>query len=126
MSNPAGLRQTAGSDLERALRFYLRAEKLPTPEAEFRFHHTRRWRFDLAYPELKIGIEVEGGQWSGGRHVRGKGFENDCEKYSEAAIAGWLVLRFTGNQIESGYATEAVRRALDSRRTPEAPWWSKP
>ena len=28
---------------------------------EFRFHETRKWRFDYAFPSHKIAIEVDGG-----------------------------------------------------------------
>jgi len=62
---------------------------------EFRFHLTRKWRFDYAHPVLKIALEVEGGVWSGGRHTRGKGFLGDVEKYNAAAAAGWAVFRCT-------------------------------
>lgn len=90
----------------------IRAVGLPLPVEEHRFCK-RRWRFDLAWIDRKLAVECEGGIWVGGRHVRGKGFERDCEKYSEAAILGWRVLRFTTGQIESGYALDAIERALE-------------
>ena len=77
---------------------YLTAEGFE-PVTEHRFHETRRWRFDLALPEHKIAVEQEGGIWIQGRHTRGKGFLGDMEKYNEAAIRGWLVLRFTPEEI---------------------------
>jgi hypothetical protein len=40
----------------------------------------------------EFDAEVEGGVWTCGRHVRGRGYEGDCEKYSEAALRGWCVL----------------------------------
>jgi len=85
---------------------------LPEPKRQYKFHPKRRWACDLAYPEQGIVIEVEGGIWSGGRHVRGAGYEADCEKYNEAEIMGLMVLRFTPGMIASGYAVEAIRRAL--------------
>jgi very-short-patch-repair endonuclease len=82
------------------------------PEPEFRFHPPRRWRFDLAFPDQKIAIECEGGIWSGGRHVRGSGFEKDVEKYNAAALLGWTVLRFTGRMISDGTALQTIEKAL--------------
>jgi very-short-patch-repair endonuclease len=64
------------------------------PEKEHRFHPTRKWRFDFAYPAIKTAIEVEGGIWVGGRHIHPAGFEADCEKYNEATRLGWKVFRF--------------------------------
>jgi hypothetical protein len=72
---------------------------LPAPTPEYRFHTTRKWRFDYAWPDKKIAIEVEGGVWTGGRHTRGAGFVADCEKYNTAAAMGWLVFRFTPQQM---------------------------
>ncbi|MGL6025674.1 MAG: hypothetical protein ACRC0U_00910 [Vibrio sp.] len=91
---------------------HIRAVKLSMPVPEYRFHATRKWRFDFAYPEQKVAIEVEGGTWSNGRHSRGKGYEADCEKYNEAALGGWTLLRFTGGMIKTGKAIRALERAL--------------
>ncbi|MDA8355538.1 MAG: hypothetical protein M0Z95_04400 [Actinomycetota bacterium] len=102
----------SGSDLERVLLGQLMAIGLPEPEREYRFHPTRRWRFDLAWPDPRLAVEVEGGTWSGGRHTTGAGFEADAEKYAEAVLAGWRVLRVTGKMIESGRAMALVERAL--------------
>ena len=103
------------SQLENDLAWRMWAEDLPEPEQEYRFHSTRRWRFDFSWPEYKVACEVEGGTWSGGRHVRGRGFEKDCTKYNEAALAGWLVIRVTGRHIEHGKALVWIRRALTER-----------
>lgn len=72
----------------------------------------RRWRFDFAWPDRMVAVECEGGTWSGGRHTTGAGFEKDTEKYTEAALRGWVVLRFTQRQIHDGAALEAIERAL--------------
>jgi len=37
---------------------------LPAPTPEYRFHATRRWRFDYAFVQQKIAVEVEGGVWA--------------------------------------------------------------
>ena len=126
MSHPSPLAASGKSLLERAFLTLCKMEGLPEPESEVRFAPPRRWRFDFAWPEQKVAVECEGGTWIGGRHQTGTGFAKDAEKYNEAALLGWIVLRFTSDQIENGAAMDAVRRALDSRRTPEAPWWSKP
>lgn len=100
------------SDLERMLLFGLKATKAPTPEVEYRFHPPRRWRFDMAWPDVKLAVEVEGGTWVGGRHVRPSQFEADCEKYNQAAIDGWRVIRVTGDMVHDGRALATVEAAL--------------
>jgi very-short-patch-repair endonuclease len=86
---------------------------------ELRFHPTRRWRFDFSIPRLKIAIEVEGAIWARGRHTRGSGFEKDCEKYNEATIMGWRVLRFTTDMVISGEAIAVIERAIKELGTDE-------
>jgi very-short-patch-repair endonuclease len=78
-------------------------------EREYRFHPTRKWRFDFAIPSRKIAIECEGGVWTGGRHTRGSGAIGDMEKYNAAAKLGWFVFRFDGGAIKRG---EAIRFLL--------------
>lgn len=80
--------------------------------AEYRFHPKRRWRFDWAWPDARVALEIEGGAWTGGRHTRGKGFIGDMEKYNNAALLGWRVLRVTPSQVSSGEACTLVMRAL--------------
>ena len=101
------------SELEETLLLLIKAEGLPIPEREIRFHAVRKWRFDFAYPSLKIGIECEGGTWAKSRHTSGAGYRKDCEKYDWAALMGWVVLRFTKGMIEDGQAIEMIRKALE-------------
>ncbi len=72
---------------------------LPVPVAEYKFHPDRKWRFDYAWPELKVALEIEGGIWVRGRHNRGIGMINDMVKYNSAAILGWRILRYTPQNI---------------------------
>jgi len=81
-------------------------------EREYRFHPTRRWRFDFAWVEGKVALEVEGSVWAQGRHTRGKGFLGDIEKYNEAVLRGWKLLRVSTTHAGLGYAVDLVGRAL--------------
>jgi very-short-patch-repair endonuclease len=71
-----------------------------SPIEEYRFHPKRRWRFDLAIPELKIAVEIEGGTWIQGRHTRAKGYQRDMEKYNAAQMLGWKVFRYAPQQLD--------------------------
>lgn len=86
--------------------------KLPAPVTEYRFNLQRRWRFDLAWPEILLAVEVEGGSYVAGRHTQGAGFEKDCEKYNTATVAGWRVIRVTPAQITSGEAISWIEKLL--------------
>lgn len=98
---------------EETLLLQLRALKLPAPEREYRFAPPRRWRFDFCYPGRMLAIEVEGGTWIGGRHGRGTGYANDLEKYNQAVVMGWRVLRYTTDQVVSGAAVAQIAEVLE-------------
>ena len=84
-----------------------------TPETQFKFCETRRWKSDFAFPAQKLLIEIEGGIWQKSRHTTGTGFTNDCEKYNEAALLGYRVLRFTTDMVKDGKAIETLFAALN-------------
>lgn len=101
------------SKLEETFATHLRSGCMPSlPEREVKFHPTRKWRFDFAWPDKKLAVEIEGGVYSGGRHTRAKGFIADCEKYNEAAALGWTVLRFTADEVKSLKAINMTRKTL--------------
>src|SRR5690606_11247027 len=62
---------------------------------EHRFHDTRKWRFDFAFPERMIAIEYEGLMSEKSGHTTLTGYTADSEKYNEAQRLGWKVLRYT-------------------------------
>lgn len=102
------------TDLERAMAGSIRLNKLPEPQVEYPFAQSlkRRWRFDFAYPEAKVALEVEGGTWTNGRHSRGKGFEGDVDKANMAQLLGWLVIRVTTDMVYDNRAADVLRAAL--------------
>ena len=67
---------------------------------EFKFQKKRRWRIDYYLPQYRVGVEIEGGVWIQGRHTRGQGFIDDCEKYNQAQICGIRVLRYSADTIQ--------------------------
>ncbi len=118
---------------------------IDSPSPEFRFHPTRGWKFDRAWEYHKVAVEVEGGVYGKkircqacGTLVRGtkndgsfgraitiagghRGFERfmrDKEKYNEAAILGWTILRFVREDIlgQPFETVEKVRQALSMKQ----------
>lgn len=118
MSPPVKLSPAARAlfDAEKRAPFLalLKRAGLPAPTLEYRFHDTRDWRFDFAWPDGKLALEVEGGAFKAGgsRHTRGAGFRRDCEKYSVAATLGWRILRVLPEQLVTLRTVEWVAAVL--------------
>jgi len=98
---------------------FWKAYGLPEPVPEYRFHPVRKWRFDFAWPLHMIAMEIEGGIWTRGAHVRAIHFMSDMEKYNEAAKMGWRVFRFTPQQYNKGIATDFLRGVFHVPETAE-------
>ncbi|MEI7534237.1 MAG: hypothetical protein WCK57_07680 [Verrucomicrobiae bacterium] len=85
------------------------------PVHEHQFHETRRWRFDLAVPEIKLAIEYHGHSgFTGGKasgHSTVIGLTNDAEKFNQARIYGWTVLAFTTLHFRE---VDRIKRKLTS------------
>lgn len=72
--------------------------KTDLPVRELKFHPSRKWRFDLAWPDAMVAVELHGGtrgEGSRGAHVRAEGIRNDAEKARAAALLGWTLLAYT-------------------------------
>mgnify|MGYP005846378185 CR=1 FL=1 len=80
------------------------------PDFEYRFC-ARKWAFDFAWPEHLVALEVEGGIWSGGRHIRPKSFLADMDKYNAAAALGWRVIRMDSERWSSPETVHLLKTA---------------
>ena len=103
------LKRTA---LEDRLAVQIAARGLPLPVRQLRFHPTRKWLFDFAWPQRKLAVEVDGGEWVRGNHWRPEGVARDREKAVAADRLGWTVLHFTGSAVRSGAALAKLTEAL--------------
>ena len=109
------------SNAEELLAFQLKAVGIPF-EREVQFAKPRRWRADFildhcGHPHsfsdsCRFLIEVDGGAFAGGRHTSGAGFRADIEKLNAATLAGYRVLRFLPEHVESGVALATIEQAL--------------
>ena len=98
---------------------FCKAKGLPIPVAEHRFHPTRKWRMDWAWPEQRVALEIDGGVWVRGAHGRGTGIVRDQEKGREAAALGWRILRCQPKELFTASVIDALTRALKWRITEE-------
>ena len=100
------------SELEETLAFQIRAMGLPEPVREYRAVAGRRWRWDFAWLDERLLVEVQGGVWIGGAHGRGTGIRRDYEKNNAAALLGFKVLQFGTNEVQDGTAVAMIAKAL--------------
>lgn len=97
---------------EATLAFHLQCNNVAfVREYPFAAQHGRKWRADF-FVAPDVLIEVDGGVWSNGRHNRGAGYTEDCEKMNFAVVHGYKVLRFTTEQVTSGKAIDTVMQCL--------------
>lgn len=102
------------TDTAAAFAFLLRAcgADLPAAHREYRFDAVRRWRFDFAWPDARVAVEVNGGRYAfaGGRHAS----PDDYEKLRRAAALGWRVLPVAPSELSDRPAAviQDVRDAL--------------
>ena len=76
--------------------------KLGLPvETEYVFHTIRKWALDIAFPNILLGIEINGFGRGGmmGGHQRAQGMENDMDKANAAREAGWRVMSYPASKI---------------------------
>lgn len=100
------------SEPEDLLAFQLKAVGIPF-EREVAFAKPRLWRADFVIGGSSLLlIEIDGGTWTGGRHVTGQGHAADAEKRNEAVILGYRPLTFTPDQVKSGVALQTIEKAL--------------
>lgn len=104
------------SHLEILLLEQIRQARLPEPEQQVAIIPKRRYRFDFAYPRLKVAIEVDGGTWKRTSQGRSAGHAHparitlDNEKRNLARLLGWRVFQVDTTAVHDGSALEIVRR----------------
>jgi very-short-patch-repair endonuclease len=110
-------RSKVRDELERALFTELKMLNLPLPVRQYHFNKHNAgprgkddWRFDFAWPSKMFAVEVDGGTWTGGAHVRGKRYERDCEKGNEAVLQGWQIAHVTTDMVRDGRAVAYIER----------------
>jgi len=111
---------------EAELAMQLRAMKIPH-KTQYRFHEKRMWRFDFAFPEIQLAVEVQGvtniqfhkGKPFIGGHQSPQGMKNDLEKFDEAMRLGWRVYQCEQQMVSSGRALQTIEILLGRARISE-------
>lgn len=98
----------AGSVGEETFALHCRLELTEQPVREYRFDSVRRWRIDFAWPERKLAVEIE----SSVHRIKSR-FAGDISKYNALSFGGWVLFRFTAQQVKRGEAIDMVKKYLN-------------
>jgi very-short-patch-repair endonuclease len=103
------------SVLEGRLLRLVRRHHLPTPVFQHEVWHRDRFvaRVDAAWPEVLLALEVDGYEF----HATPESFQGDRSRDVRLATLGWVVLRFTWEDVvgRPRQVAEAVLDLLSSR-----------
>ena len=81
---------------------------LPTPEREYRWHPTRKFRADLAWPDRMFLAEIDGAV----HRIKSK-FARDIERHNLLVREGWVYIRVTPDMVRSGEALQWVKEFVE-------------
>ncbi len=104
------------TELEDLLLLEIEAAELPAPECQYKFHGSRKWKADFAWPCYRVIAEVNGGTYQHMGHTTGAGVHRDYEKQNAAQLMGYIYLEFDRAMIEDGTAVKTIQQAIDGRQ----------
>lgn len=108
---PRILRPQRGHSIDYAVRLEQQCIALNILDCvrEYRFHETRKWRIDLAFPDMKppLAVEVDGAV----HRIKAR-FHSDIEKHQALFFAGWRLLRVSTKQVRIGEAVRLIERTF--------------
>lgn len=70
----------------------------PSCQKEYLVVEGRRWRWDYAWPEVLLAVEIDG---FGFGHQTQKRLSAAAEKQNAGVLEGWTVLRYTTGMVSS-------------------------
>jgi len=98
---------------------------LPEPLTEYQFAKDigRKWRFDFAWDytegsettavDIQVALEVQGGLFVQGGHVRGGYVVKEHEKRNEAAARGWRIIYTEPKYLCCTDTVNLIKRSLN-------------
>lgn len=92
---------------------YYVSEGLPKPVFEYQHIPERRFRLDIAFPQHKVGVEVQGGIWmpvSG--HKSGVHLKRDYTKNNLGLLNGWRVLQIEPKDVTMLSTVEMIKKLI--------------
>lgn len=123
MSDPAGVSpeeykraraKAVREQLEADFFVQFRGSGVPAPATQVKHVPGRAFRLDFAWPELKLGVEVDGGIKSRQKsHTSVGGILRDIEKHNSGIEQGWTVIRLHTDMVYDGSGFQLVKRVYE-------------
>jgi very-short-patch-repair endonuclease len=84
---------------------------IPVPERQYKALEKRRFKWDFAWIEQKLLVEIQGGTWVKAQfgHTSGVGYRRDCFKNDLATAVGWNVMQFTTDMVDYKEALQLLQ-----------------
>ncbi len=84
---------------------------------EHRFHPVRRWRFDYAFPQIKVAVDYDGVMFRSVGHNSLEKIIKDMERSNHAQLCGWDIYKANAKTVQNkeffAIIEEAVSNAVD-------------
>jgi very-short-patch-repair endonuclease len=107
-------RQLARESLEAAFQTrYIQLGGVGEWARHYRFLADSGYQLDFAMPDLRIGVEINGGQWQISGHSSGRGLHRDADKQNRALVAGWSIFWLTTDMLDAHGDPVHVQRVVD-------------
>ena len=101
------------SALENLFAFQLDSAGLTGYVREYQAIPGRKFRFDFAFVDERLLVEINGGTYNGGAHGRGVGINRDYEKGNLAVQHGYRLLQFDTKMVKSGEAVRVTEQLIN-------------
>ena len=98
----------AFSQIHIRMRQQIQQAGLPPPIEEYYHIKGRDFRLDFAWPDRKIGVEVQGMA----HRIKGK-FHADIEKRALAMLQGWRILEVSGDTVRDERGIGWLKQLLE-------------
>src|SRR6266567_1586530 len=112
-----GKKTPQNEEAKHLLAWQLKHLGAPVFEVEYRFNTPdtdHRW--DIAFTEEKLAVEVNGGIWIQGAHAHPTTIIRNMKKGNLGALRGWRVLAFEPREVKTGGPVNLILEALGINR----------
>jgi len=85
----------------------------------FEYHFARparAWRSDVAWPRVRVALEIQGGNWNGGRHCRPSAMQAEYDKQNGYSSRSWLCFYADWAQMRRPELVDMIAETIQRRK----------